>query len=251
VCRTCGCEARGAPFVAPREKGPIVVDVIEVPAPILEENEAAAARIRARLREAGVLAVNILGTPGGGKTALLEATLPRLAGRAAVVVADLATDNDARRIRRAGGVEVIPVETGTTCHLSAPMLERAIARVPLGEIDTLFVENVGNLVCPALFDVGEAAKVVILSVTEGDDKPEKYPVMFQHASLFIVNKMDMLPHCDFDVARAAAFARRVHPEIEVLTTSARKGEGIDAWLAWLERLRERIVPRKAAGAGAP
>jgi hydrogenase nickel incorporation protein HypB len=239
MCDTCGCE--GSP-----RRNLLFVDEIEVPLPLLAANDAAAARTRARLASAGVLCVNVLGTPGAGKTALLEATLRRLPGKAAIVVADLATENDARRLERAGA-PVVAVETGTTCHLSAPLLEKALARLPLEGLDTLFVENVGNLVCPALFDLGEAAKVVLVSVTEGDDKPQKYPVIIQRASLLVLHKVDLLPHVDFSLANAATHARAVNPDIGVIAASARTGEGLELWIDWIARLRaERL-----AGAAAP
>jgi hydrogenase nickel incorporation protein HypB len=241
MCDTCGCDRDGSSEARAIE--------LELPIPILAANAAAARRIRARLARAGVLALNVLGTPGAGKTALLEATLARLAAegtRAAVIVADLATENDARRLR-GKGAPVIALETGTTCHVTAAMVEKALDRLPLDSIDVLFIENVGNLVCPALFDLGEAAKVVLTSVTEGEDKPEKYPVMFQHAALMIVNKVDLLPHVDFDLARTAELARRVHPEIEVLTVSARTGEGVQRWLEWISlRRRSPRQPRATA-----
>lgn len=246
MCDTCGCgPTPGHAHEHPDRHG--------LPAPILAANDAVAQRMRARFARAGVLALNIVGTPGSGKTALLEATLERLPARglrAAVVVADLATENDARRLARSGA-PVVALETGTTCHLTAPMLERALDRVPVEKIDVLFVENVGNLVCPALFDLGEAAKVALVSVTEGTDKPEKYPVMFQAASLAVLSKTDLLPFVEFDVLRAAALARRVHPGIEVLALSAKSGRGVEPWLDWIVQRREpaRAGPSPAAALG--
>lgn len=255
MCRTCGCGPRDEPEhqhdgghdhdheePAPAPGGPIHDHVHEpaivLPTPILEANDTAAARIRRRLAASGVLAINVLGAPGAGKTALLERTLDGLpwGTRAGVVVADLATHNDARRLRRPG-VPVVPVETGTACHLSAPVLERALERIAVDALDVLFIENVGNLVCPALFDIGEAARVVLLSVTEGSDKPEKYPVMFQQADLLLVTKMDLLAHVDFDLVAALSLARRVRPEVKVLTFSSRTGEGLVPWLEWIDRRR--------------
>lgn len=227
MCDTCGCSHRPESLVQ-----------IGLPGPILARNDAAAARNRERFLRAGVLAVNVLGTPGAGKTALLEATLDALGRdvRAAVVVADLATDNDARRLRRQD-VPVLGLETGTTCHLAATFLEPALARLPLDDLDLLFIENVGNLVCPALFDLGEAAKVALVSVTEGTDKPEKYPVMFQHTSAFVVSKTDLLPYVEFDTAEAGRLARRLNPAIEVIPLSAKTGEGMEGWLRWIEARR--------------
>jgi len=216
------------------------------PTPIMQANDAVAARIRERLTKARVVAVNVVGTPGAGKTALLEATLSRIEGRfrAGVVVGDLATDNDARRLARPS-VPVIPIETGTGCHLTAPMIEKALTRLPVEGLDLLFVENVGNLVCPALFDVGEDVKVALVSVTEGTDKPEKYPVIIQNAALLLFTKVDLLPHVDFDMARASELARRIHPEIEILPLSSRTGEGMDAWIEWLAHRHGAI--RKGEG----
>ncbi|HVY60588.1 MAG TPA: hydrogenase nickel incorporation protein HypB [Planctomycetota bacterium] len=260
MCGTCGCDGdQGEAGVGhgrghahdhdhehDRGAGPLEIDV---PIPILAANAASAQRIRSRLARLGVRALNVLGTPGAGKTALLETTLARLAAqgvRAAVIVADLATENDAKRLR-GKGAPVIALETGITCHVTAAMVEKALEQLDLAKLDILFVENVGNLVCPALFDLGEEAKVVLTSVTEGEDKPEKYPVMFQHADLMIVNKIDLLPHVDFDLSRTAELARRVHPEIEVMTLSARTGEGVQKWLDWIEELR-RSPRRQSAKA---
>jgi hydrogenase nickel incorporation protein HypB len=229
VCDSCGCER----------------NEVEVPIPILEANDVAACRIRTRLARAGVAAVNVLGTPGSGKTAILERTLDDIEWRAAVIVGDLATDNDARRLRR-GGTPAIPIETGTGCHLTALQVEKALAKIDLDAIDFLFIENVGNLVCPALFDLGERAKVVVTSVTEGTDKPEKYPVIVREARLLVVNKLDLLPYVDFDVARAIEHARRVNPAIDVVRLSARTGDGFDVWIAWLERERNAARPALAA-----
>lgn len=229
MCDTCGCgpDHGHAPLIR-----------LDLPVPLLSRNDAVAARIRARLSRAGVTAINVLGTPGAGKTALLEATLARLPGdvRAAVIVADLATDNDARRLRR-GGVPVVALETGTTCHLPAALLEPALERLPLDELELLFVENVGNLVCPALFDLGEAARVALVSVTEGSDKPEKYPVMFQQADAFVLSKTDLLPHVEFDLAAATRCALRLNPALSVFPLSSRSGEGVEAWLGWIESRR--------------
>jgi hydrogenase nickel incorporation protein HypB len=212
-----------------------------VPTSILKANDEVAARVRSRLSKAGILAVNLIGTPGAGKTALLEATIPRLPEslRAAVVVGDLATENDARRLKKLG-VRATAIETGTGCHLNAPMVERALDQVPLSEIDLLFIENVGNLVCPSLFDLGEAAKVALISVTEGTDKPEKYPVIVQRSSLLIITKTDLLPYVDFDLAESSNLARRVHPEIEIMSLSARAGTGLEPWLSWLMRHHQEM-----------
>ncbi|ROR32529.1 hydrogenase nickel incorporation protein HypB [Inmirania thermothiophila] len=203
---------------------------------LLAKNDAYAEANRRRLAQLGVLALNLVSSPGAGKTTLLVETLRRLAGRvpAAVIEGDQETSADADRIR-ATGVPAVQVNTGKGCHLDAHMVGHAMARLPLARGGVLFIENVGNLVCPAAFDLGEAAKVVILSVTEGEDKPLKYPDMFAAARLMLVGKVDLAPHVDFDVERAVDHARRVNPGIEVLRLSARTGEGMEAWIAWIER----------------
>ncbi|WP_085318040.1 hydrogenase nickel incorporation protein HypB [Derxia lacustris] len=204
---------------------------------VLGANNAVAARNRQHFAAHGVLALNLVSSPGSGKTTLLCATIEHLrrtqpALAVAVIEGDQQTANDADRIR-ATGAPAIQVNTGKGCHLDAEMVEAAFARLPLHDGGLLFIENVGNLVCPAMWDLGERAKVAILSVTEGEDKPIKYPDMFAAASLMLLNKTDLLPHLDFDVAQAIAHARRVNPRIEVLQVSARTGEGMEAWAAWL------------------
>jgi len=259
MCETCGCsgDKRGShdnhgdghdhphPHPHPGDHK----TSLELPTSILKANEEVAARTRLRLSERGILAVNVVGTPGAGKTALLESTLTKLPDglRAGIIVGDLATENDARRLTRPG-VPVVPIETGTGCHLTAFMIERALDQLPLDEINLLFVENVGNLVCPALFDLGEASKIALISVTEGTDKPEKYPVIVQHATLLLITKTDLLPHVDFDVEKACSLARRVHPEIEIMTLSARSGAGMDLWLSWLSE--HHRANRSASGSRA-
>ena len=178
--------------------------------------------------------LNLVSAPGSGKTTLLERTIRDLGARHAihVVEGDQATANDGLRIQ-AAGAPVVQVNTGTGCHLEAEMIAEALRQLRPEPGALLFVENVGNLVCPALFDLGEAAKVAILSVTEGEDKPLKYPHMFRAAQLMILNKTDLLPHLDFDVARCIAHAREVNPAIEVLQLSARTGEGLEAWYGWV------------------
>ncbi|MEE4298346.1 MAG: hydrogenase nickel incorporation protein HypB, partial [Pseudomonadales bacterium] len=204
---------------------------------ILEKNDALAQHNRAHFAAHRVLALNLVSSPGAGKTTLLAATLARLlpARRAAVIEGDQETSADADRIR-ATGAPAIQINTGRGCHLDARMVDEAFARLHF-EDGVLFVENVGNLVCPAGFDLGEAHKVVIASVTEGEDKPLKYPNMFAAASLMLVSKTDLLPHLDFDVDALVANARRVNPHIGVIPVSARSGEGLDAWLAWIDGAR--------------
>lgn len=209
---------------------------------ILAENNAYAAANRKRLGELGILALNLVSSPGSGKTTLLTATLSRLADRhpVAVIEGDQQTSNDAERIR-ASGVPAVQINTGKGCHLDAHMVGHALDSLPLDRSGVLFIENVGNLVCPAAFDLGEAHKVAILSVTEGEDKPIKYPDMFAAADLMLLNKIDLLPYVPFDVERCVEYARQVNPAIEVIQVSSLKGEGIDTWLDWIARRRKTII----------
>src|SRR5262244_1543965 len=182
---------------------------------VLSENDRLAAELRERFREYGVLCLNLISSPGSGKTSLLERTFeawPR-GERLAVLTGDIQTENDATRLKRFG-FPVKQITTGGTCHLDARMIDRHLADWPLQEIDLLFIENVGNLVCPSSYDLGEAAKIVLLSVTEGEDKPLKYPSIFHRASLMLLTKTDLLPHVEFDPKLALENARKVHPEIE-------------------------------------
>ena len=203
---------------------------------LLARNQLLAERNRGWFAGRGVLALNLVSSPGSGKTSVLERTIRDNQGRwpFAVVEGDQATQNDADRIR-AAGADAVQINTGTGCHLDAAMLRRGLDQLqpPAGAI--VMIENVGNLVCPALFDLGEAAKVLVMSVTEGEDKPVKYPHMFRAARLLLLNKIDLLPHLDFDVDRCIAHARSVNPEIEILRVSARSGQGMDAWYAWLQQ----------------
>lgn len=202
---------------------------------ILAENDRLAKGNRARFADAGVLALNLISSPGSGKTTLLTRTIEAFAGAVpvAVIEGDQQTSNDADRIR-AAGAPAVQINTGKGCHLDAHMVGHAYDQLPLARGGVLFIENVGNLVCPTAFDLGEAAKVAIVSVTEGDDKPLKYPDLFAAARLVLINKIDLLPHLDSDIRVLTANARRVNPAVEVLTLSARTGEGLDAWLAWLK-----------------
>ncbi|MDQ6780722.1 MAG: hydrogenase nickel incorporation protein HypB, partial [Candidatus Eremiobacteraeota bacterium] len=202
---------------------------------LLAKNQLLAERNRGWLAGRDILALNLMSSPGSGKTSLLERTLRDLKDRVAISVieGDQATANDAHRIR-ATGCDVIQINTGAGCHLEAGMLARGLAQLDPPRGSVVMIENVGNLVCPALFDLGERAKVVILSVTEGEDKPIKYPHMFRASNLMIVNKIDLLPHVRFDVERCIAYARQVNPDLEVLRVSAESGEGMPAWYAWLQ-----------------
>ncbi|MCE6957939.1 hydrogenase nickel incorporation protein HypB [Cereibacter sphaeroides] len=211
--------------------------LIEVETDILSKNNIHAMANRHRLRELGVHAVNLVSSPGSGKTTLLCKTISLLEGTPlAVIEGDQQTSNDADRIR-ATGAPAVQVNTGKGCHLDAHMVGHAMDDLNLAPGSHLFIENVGNLVCPAAFDLGEDAKVAILSVTEGEDKPLKYPDMFTAARLAILNKLDLAPHCDVDLDLYEANLRRVNPTIEILRVSARTGEGMDGWLKWLSARR--------------
>ena len=202
---------------------------------ILSKNDAYARDNRRALAAKGVFALNFVSSPGSGKTTLLVRTIEALKGRLAVSVieGDQQTSNDAERIR-ATGAPAIQINTGKGCHLDAHMVGHAIETLDPAPNSTLFIENVGNLVCPAGFDLGEAHKVVVLSVTEGEDKPLKYPDMFVAADLLLLNKSDLLPHLDFDVGLCLANALRVNPRLQTLVVSARTGEGLAAFVAWIE-----------------
>ena len=261
MCTTCGCghghitingqRARPAAGATPRAGYRAVGPLEAVHAPGLDEtrilrietrilaaNDAQAAQNRARLAERGLFALNLVSSPGSGKTSLLVETILRWGGRSplAVIEGDQQTANDADRIR-ATGAPAVQINTGKGCHLDARMVGQALDRLdaegalPRGGL--MLIENVGNLVCPAAFDLGEAHKVAILSVTEGEDKPLKYPDMFAAADLMILSKVDLLPYLDFDVDAAVAMARQVRPDLPVIRLSTRSDEGWDAWLGWL------------------
>ncbi len=206
---------------------------VQIEQDILAKNNAYAARNRERLLERGVFALYLVSSPGSGKTTLLCKTIGRLDGEpVAVIEGDQQTSQDAERIR-ATGAPAIQINTGKGCHLDAHMVGHAMDKLNLAEDSLLLIENVGNLVCPAAFDLGEAHKVAILSVTEGEDKPIKYPDMFRAASLMLLNKIDLLPYVDFNMDVAIDYARRVNPGIRVICVSATSGEGMDEWLAFL------------------
>ncbi|MFU0871432.1 hydrogenase nickel incorporation protein HypB [Kluyvera sichuanensis] len=212
--------------------------MLEVEIDVLDKNNQIAARNRARFAAREQLVLNLVSSPGSGKTTLLTETLMRLKDRVscAVIEGDQQTVNDAARIR-ATGTPAIQVNTGKGCHLDAQMIADAAPRLPLESNGILFIENVGNLVCPASFDLGERHKVAVLSVTEGEDKPLKYPHMFAAASVMLLNKVDLLPYLNFDVEKCLACAREVNPNIEIILLSATSGEGMDSWLNWLETQR--------------
>lgn len=215
--------------------------LVELETDILAKNNRLAASNRRQLEGMAILALNLVSSPGSGKTTLLVETIRRMGGDGiAVIEGDQQTSNDAERIR-ATGVPAIQINTGKGCHLEASMVQHAIDHLHLRERGVLFIENVGNLVCPAAFDLGEDSKVAILSVTEGEDKPLKYPHMFAAASVMLLNKVDLAPYVDFDMDACEANARRVNPDIEVIRISARTGEGMDAWLRWIEGRRKGVA----------
>ena len=255
MCDTCGCNitpgnrhlvaAGGA--LEKTATGREAVDVLEG---LLSANDHEAAHNREHLDGHGVLAINLMSSPGAGKTALLEATIDALGDEfsLAVVEGDLETENDAARIR-ARGVPAIQISTGSACHLDAHMVHSALHELELATLDILFIENVGNLVCPASFDLGQHCNVTLLSVPEGDDKPAKYPVMFRAADLVLVTKSDLLPVLDdFDPDRAESHVRALASTAPVLRLSARRGDGFDAWLGWLRAELDAHRERRASGA---
>lgn len=201
---------------------------------ILGENDKIAEENRAIFREKNVIVVNLMGSPGSGKTTLLEKTLEKISGkiRVAVIEGDLFTARDAERIERLN-VPVIQINTAGGCHLDAAMVKRAAESLNLDEIDLLIVENVGNLVCPAEFDVGENFKATVLSITEGDDKPLKYPLIFKESAVVMLNKIDLLPYTNFSVENAREDLSTIHPGVEIIETSCTSGVGLDAWADWL------------------
>jgi hydrogenase nickel incorporation protein HypB len=207
---------------------------VEVEKKVLNENQILAEQLRERYRRHGVLCVNLISAPGSGKTLLLERTLERTErnARVAVLTGDLQTENDAQRLAKFG-FPVKQIVTGGTCHLDARMVERHLADWKLEDLDLLVVENVGNLVCPSSYDLGEDAKIVLLSTTEGEDKPLKYPSIFFKSELMLLTKIDLLPYVPFKAELAKENARRVHPDIEILDVSSTTGEGLNAWMTWL------------------
>jgi len=240
MCDTCGCNVtpgnehlvRAGGKHAETRDGRAAVDVLQS---LLSENDHQAAHNRHHFDQHGVLALNLMSSPGSGKTRLLEATLEALAGelRIGVIEGDLETENDAERIR-AKGVPAVQIATGSACHLDAHMVHDALHHLDLDELDLVFIENVGNLVCPASFDLGHHRNVTLLSVTEGDDKPAKYPVMFRAADLMLLSKTDLLAVLDdFEPARAERCLRELASAAPVIPVSAKTGEGLDAWLDWL------------------
>jgi len=218
MCATCGCGHTH--------------EVITLEQKVLAKNDELAASNRAFLEGQEITAINLMSSPGSGKTTLLERTIRELTRTMAVIEGDQETALDADRIRSTG-CPVVQINTGAGCHLDAAMLREAIDRLQPARRALLFVENVGNLVCPALFDLGERGRVVVVSVTEGTDKPLKYPYMFAAADLVVVNKVDLLPYVDFDLAACRAYVASVNPKAEVLALSATRGDNLDSWYDWL------------------
>ncbi|MEO6512331.1 MAG: hydrogenase nickel incorporation protein HypB [Nocardioides sp.] len=251
MCVTCGCgtslveEGALAPVTRPGE-----TELLQVEQRLLAKNDELADHVRTSLAVQGITAVNLMSSPGAGKTSLLERTITEMSAlhpqqQVCVIEGDQETSYDADRIR-AAGARAVQVNTGAGCHLDASMVHHALHDLAPPEDSLLVIENVGNLVCPALFDLGERAKVVVISVTEGDDKPEKYPHMFRAADLVVVNKTDLLPYVDFDVDALTERARALHPGVEVLPLSVRTGERFDTWLSWLGTLTTRGALHGAA-----
>jgi hydrogenase nickel incorporation protein HypB len=236
-----------APLGAAHAPGTTEAKIVQVERDLLAKNDALASINRRRLQRAGIFALNFVSSPGSGKTTLLARTIECWQRRTpiAVIEGDQQTSFDAERIR-ATGAPAVQINTGKGCHLDALMVARAIDELAPADGSVLFIENVGNLVCPAAFDLGEAHKVVILSVTEGEDKPLKYPDMFRAADLMLLSKVDLVPHLSFEVDKALDFARRVRPGLEVIEISSRSGAGFDRWLAWLEA--GALAARRSAGA---
>ena len=255
MCSTCGCgeaDVRVVTFGADEHAGhghghghgdghahvhvapdpELRTHTLDLEVAVLAKNDELAENNRAWIAERRILALNMMSSPGAGKTTLLERTIAAVSRPVSVIEGDQETVYDAERIR-AAGARVVQVNTGAGCHLDAAMVSRALDQLRPEPDSVLFIENVGNLVCPALFDLGEARKVVVISVTEGDDKPLKYPHMFAAADLVVVNKTDLLPYVDFDTDRLVRDARKINPDVEVLRVSATTGENLESWLAWL------------------
>jgi hydrogenase nickel incorporation protein HypB len=213
----------------------MAVRIIEVRERVMAKNDELAGSVRQQLEHAGIVALNLVSSPGSGKTALLERTLDALGDelRISIITGDVQTQNDADRLAKRTTRLVQAVVTNGACHLDARQVQHALAAIDLAETDLLFIENVGNLVCPANWDLGEAAKVVVFSVTEGEDKPLKYPKMFRESRMAVLTKIDLLPHVPFDVDRAVEFARRVNPDLRFFFTSALTGQGMAEWFDFL------------------
>ncbi len=222
------------------------MNVITIERNVLEKNDEIARQNRERFARSGVFAINMVSSPGAGKTSILEKTLEHLRGRIplAVIEGDVQTDLDARRVARYG-VPAVQIVTRGGCHLEANLVRDALGKLSLEGIRLLIIENVGNLVCPSNYDLGEAMKVVVASTTEGDDKPLKYPSMFRNSSVLIINKIDLLPYVDCNIAQLRANALQINPALQVFETSCRTGDGIDAWCTWLTDHASAQTPTQA------
>jgi hydrogenase nickel incorporation protein HypB len=256
MCKTCGCvddagvrvidldSAHDLDHHHGRPHAHAGVRMVPLEQRVLAKNDDLASDNRRWFADRRIVALNLMSSPGSGKTTLLERTVRDLAGTMAVSVieGDQETIFDAERIR-ATGCRVVQINTGSGCHLDATMLADGLRSLAPPDDSLVFIENVGNLVCPALFDLGEAARVVIMSVTEGADKPLKYPHMFRTADLVLINKIDLLPYVDFDVEKCVGAARQVNPKLEFLTMSATKGEGLDGWYGWLRGIPDHVEVR--------
>lgn len=235
MCRDCGCSAKdGNPALSDKK-------TVEVLTKILDSNDRQALSNRKHFEEHGVLAINLMSSPGAGKTTLLERTIEELRGelKIGVIEGDLETNRDAERIR-SKGAPAYQISTGQVCHLDAFMVHEGIHNLPLDELDVVFIENVGNLVCPAAYDVGAHINVVLLSTTEGEDKPQKYPVMFKSADLMLISKIDLLPYMDFDVEEAVKFAKSINPRLEWIPLSAKTGSGLKDWFNFIKSSKVRL-----------
>ena len=238
MCDSCGC---GDSNLVP----------VEVQQRILSDNERTATHNRHHFVERALLAINVMGSPGAGKTAVLEATAMALQGGRLIgaLAGDLATDHDAKRLA-AAGIRAQSITTGSACHLDAEMVHHALHHLRWNDLDYLFIENVGNLVCPAVYDLGQAANVVVLAVTEGEDKPLKYPVMFHKADLVLISKIDLLPHLpEISLDRIVESLRQVMPDPKYIAVSARTGAGIGEWIEWLRDQEQRVAPSNYVQAG--
>ncbi|HID04558.1 MAG TPA: hydrogenase nickel incorporation protein HypB [Aigarchaeota archaeon] len=235
MCRDCGCSAKdGNPALSDKK-------TVEVLTKILDSNDRRALSNRKHFEEHGVLAINLMSSPGAGKTTLLERTIEELRGelKIGVIEGDLETNRDAERIR-SKGAPAYQISTGQACHLDAFMVHEGIHNLPLDELDVVFIENVGNLVCPAAYDVGAHINMVLLSTTEGEDKPQKYPVMFKSADLMLISKIDLLPYMDFDVEEAVKFAKSINPRLEWIPLSAKTGSGLKDWFNFIKSSKVRL-----------
>jgi len=248
MCKECGCEddvhhGHAHPHVHGHDHRSTASQAasrtVTVEKKILSHNDQIAEHNRRWLAEQGVVALNLISAPGSGKTALLEKTLDKLRGRipCAVITGDPQTDNDARRLQGRGAI-VCQIETKSACHLDAERIRECLPDITRDNARLLFIENVGNLVCPAAFDLGENFKIALLSATEGEDKPVKYPVLFSLAPVTILTKMDLVPHLDWNISQCREYLRKIHPGVTIIEVSAKTGQGMDSWIDYLEHLVE-------------